>query len=162
MLLGERTLVMGVLNVTPDSFSDGGTFLDARSALAHALAMEDAGADLIDIGAESTRPGSLEISVEEELRGWYTKLRRAKKRDQLARVYQRLTDAVRFFSSLQILSFTEPAMARYEELRKSHRRVGKNDLRIAAIALEHDDTLVTRNVSDFQGIPGLKIEDWSK
>jgi dihydropteroate synthase len=68
LLLGERTLVMGVLNATPDSFSDGGNFLDARSAVAHALAMEDAGADLIDIGAESTRPGSLEIGAEEELR----------------------------------------------------------------------------------------------
>ena len=68
LLLGERTLVMGVLNATPDSFSDGGIFLDARSALAHALAMEDAGADLIDIGADSTRPGSLGISVEGELR----------------------------------------------------------------------------------------------
>jgi dihydropteroate synthase len=68
LLLGERTLVMGVLNVTPDSFSDGGTFLDARSAVAHALAMEEAGADLIDVGAESTRPGSLEIGAEEELR----------------------------------------------------------------------------------------------
>jgi dihydropteroate synthase len=68
LLLGERTLVMGVLNVTPDSFSDGGNFLDARSAVAHALAMEKAGADLIDIGAESTRPGSLGIGAEEELR----------------------------------------------------------------------------------------------
>ena len=59
---------MGVLNVTPDSFSDGGKFLVARSAVRQALAMEAAGADLIDIGAESTRPGSREISVDEELR----------------------------------------------------------------------------------------------
>ena len=58
LVLGERTLVMGVLNVTPDSFSDGGLFLDPDAAIARALAMESAGADLIDIGGESTRPGS--------------------------------------------------------------------------------------------------------
>jgi dihydropteroate synthase len=56
--LGSRTLVMGVINFTPDSFSDGGAFLDAASAVAHALALLDEGADLLDLGAESTRPGS--------------------------------------------------------------------------------------------------------
>jgi dihydropteroate synthase len=68
LILGERTLVMGVLNVTPDSFSDGGLFLDPSVAAEHALAMEREGADLIDIGGESTRPGSEGISAEEELR----------------------------------------------------------------------------------------------
>ena len=67
MVLGERTLVMGVLNVTPDSFSDGGKFLTVRDAVKQALSMEESGADLIDIGAESTRPGSQEISATEEL-----------------------------------------------------------------------------------------------
>lgn len=66
--LGERTLIAGVLNVTPDSFSDGGKYLDPDHAFAHAIALEDAGADLIDIGAESTRPGSERIPEAEELR----------------------------------------------------------------------------------------------
>ena len=66
--LGERTLIMGVLNVTPDSFSDGGEFLAPEKAAAHALEMERSGADIIDVGAESTRPGSAAISVAEELR----------------------------------------------------------------------------------------------
>jgi dihydropteroate synthase len=66
--LGERTLIMGVLNVTPDSFSDGGKFLDPDAAFAHAIALEDAGADILDVGAESTRPGSARISEAEELR----------------------------------------------------------------------------------------------
>lgn len=66
--LGERTLVMGIVNVTPDSFYDGGRFLDADRAFAHALELEQQGADIIDIGAESTRPGSKRISEEEELR----------------------------------------------------------------------------------------------
>lgn len=65
--LGERTLVMGVLNVTPDSFSDGGQFFDAEKAVEHALAMERAGADILDVGGESTRPGAAGISAEEEI-----------------------------------------------------------------------------------------------
>ncbi len=56
--LGRRTLVMGVVNITPDSFSDGGLFFDPESAVAHALQLLDEGADLLDLGAESTRPGS--------------------------------------------------------------------------------------------------------
>jgi dihydropteroate synthase len=68
LALGERTLVMGVLNVTPDSFSDGGKFFTLKKAVAAALAMEKAGADVLDIGAESTRPGSEGISAGEELR----------------------------------------------------------------------------------------------
>ncbi len=68
LVLGERTLVMGILNVTPDSFSDGGKFLNMDAAIARALAIERAGADLIDIGGESTRPGSEPIAAEEELR----------------------------------------------------------------------------------------------
>jgi len=67
LVVGERTLVMGVLNVTPDSFSDGRQFLDAGAAVRHALALERAGADILDIGGESTRPGSRGISAREEL-----------------------------------------------------------------------------------------------
>ncbi len=65
--LGERTLVMGVLNVTPDSFSDGGLYGNTDAAVAQAVTMERAGADIIDVGGESTRPGSLGVSVETEL-----------------------------------------------------------------------------------------------
>jgi len=66
LILGERTLIMGVLNVTPDSFSDGGNFLSQEKAVRHALQMESDGADIVDIGAESTRPGSTGVSAEEE------------------------------------------------------------------------------------------------
>lgn len=59
--------IMGILNVTPDSFSDGGVHADVASAVAHARRMIDAGADMIDIGGESTRPGSAEVTVAEEL-----------------------------------------------------------------------------------------------
>src|ERR1700691_1335843 len=66
--LGEKTLIMGILNVTPDSFSDGGRFSDPDRAYARALELEEQGADLIDIGGESTRPGSQRVSAEEEWR----------------------------------------------------------------------------------------------
>ena len=66
--LGERTLLMGILNVTPDSFSDGGRFSDPDKAYSRAMEMEEQGADIIDIGAESTRPDSPRISADEEWR----------------------------------------------------------------------------------------------
>lgn len=68
ILLGERTLIMGILNVTPDSFSDGGRYDDPDRAFARAVEIEDAGADILDIGAESTKPGSERVSEAEELR----------------------------------------------------------------------------------------------
>jgi len=64
----DRPLIMGVVNVTPDSFSDGGHFLNADAAVAHARQLVDAGADLLDIGGESTRPGAAPISLAEERR----------------------------------------------------------------------------------------------
>jgi dihydropteroate synthase len=66
--LGERTIVMGILNMTPDSFSDGGVYNDPKKALTRALEIEAQGADILDIGGESSRPGSTAISEEEELR----------------------------------------------------------------------------------------------
>jgi dihydropteroate synthase len=67
--LGKRTLIMGIVNVTPDSFSDGGLYLDSEKAIEHALQLLDEGADMIDVGGESTRPGAqIAVSVEEELR----------------------------------------------------------------------------------------------
>ncbi|MFN3595177.1 MAG: dihydropteroate synthase [Thiobacillaceae bacterium] len=63
----QRPLVMGIVNVTPDSFSDGGRYLDARSAIEHGLRLVEAGADILDIGGESTRPGAEPVSLAEEL-----------------------------------------------------------------------------------------------
>ena len=63
----DRCLVMGVLNVTPDSFSDGGEWLAPEAAVAHGIAMASDGADLVDVGGESTRPGAQRISTQTEL-----------------------------------------------------------------------------------------------
>src|SRR5712671_4919090 len=78
--LGERTLILGVLNITPDSFSDGGKYEDPDRAFARAIELEEEGADIIDIGAESTRPGSSRISEAEELRRLVPILKRLRNR----------------------------------------------------------------------------------
>ena len=66
-LVGRKTYVMGILNVTPDSFSDGGQYFNTASALEHARALIEAGADIIDVGGESTRPGYTPVTPEEEI-----------------------------------------------------------------------------------------------
>jgi len=76
--LGEKTLIMGILNVTPDSFADGGKYSDPDRAYARALELEEQGADIIDIGAESTSPGSQRVSAEEEWRRLVPVLKRLK------------------------------------------------------------------------------------
>jgi dihydropteroate synthase len=76
--LGERTVLMGVLNVTPDSFSDGGKYSDPDRAFARAVELEEQGADIVDIGAESTKPGSARISAAEEMRRLIPVLKRLK------------------------------------------------------------------------------------
>lgn len=68
IVLGKKTMVMGILNVTPDSFSDSGLFYSSQTAIAHGLRMADEGADIIDIGGESTRPGSRSVPVNVELK----------------------------------------------------------------------------------------------
>jgi tRNA(fMet)-specific endonuclease VapC len=101
------------------------------------------------------------ITVEEQLSGWYSLLRQARASADLTRVYDRLVETVMFFSSIHILSFTQPAVAQYDQLRSMRLRIGTLGLRIATIALASGATLVTRNVQDFQRIPGLVIEDWT-
>jgi len=64
----QRTYIMGILNVTPDSFSDGGVYFDKENAVEHALRMQEDGADIIDIGGESTRPGSRPVTLREEIK----------------------------------------------------------------------------------------------
>jgi dihydropteroate synthase len=78
--LGDRTLIMGVVNVTPDSFSDGGRYLRPEPAVEHALKLVREGADWIDVGGESTRPGSKSVAAEEELRRVLPVIRRLRRR----------------------------------------------------------------------------------
>jgi tRNA(fMet)-specific endonuclease VapC len=102
------------------------------------------------------------ISVEEQLRGWFTQVRKARDAAQLARAYRGLSQVVDMAKSVRVLPFTPSAIEIFLELRKALRRVGRFDLAIAAIVLEFDGTVVTRNRQDFEQVPGLRIEDWSK
>jgi tRNA(fMet)-specific endonuclease VapC len=102
------------------------------------------------------------ISVEEQLSGWCAQLRQAKSDARLEWAYGRLADNVRFLSRLTILRFALPAIRRYNQLRKQNLKLGKLDLRIAAVVLEEQATLVTRNSRDFKQVPGLQLEDWSQ
>ena len=100
------------------------------------------------------------ITVEEQFGGWYTLLRKATQSERLERAYRELAEAARLFGRLTILDFDRPAMARFDSLVRQKLNVKKNDLRIAAIALEVGAVVVTRNVRDFGRVPGLLVEDW--
>ena len=102
------------------------------------------------------------ITIEEQLRAWYTQVRRARGRDRLARAYQGLFEVAETAKYIRVLPFTSRAVERYLDLRSQLPRVGKMDLSIAAIALEYDGIVVTRNRRDFEQVPNLQLEDWSK
>jgi tRNA(fMet)-specific endonuclease VapC len=101
------------------------------------------------------------ITIEEQLTGWYTQVRQARDGEKLARAYAGLFQVIEGIKRINVLPFSPPSMQRYLELRKRHPRLGKLDLSIAAIVLEFDGTLVTRNRRDFAQVPQLRIEDWS-
>jgi tRNA(fMet)-specific endonuclease VapC len=110
-------------------------------------------------------PGEIAISivtVEEQLSGWYTQLRKAKGPEKLAWAYRRLAGTIRFLRFVQILDYDEHTIQRYEGLKQLRLKVRKMDLQIAATALQFGGTLVTRNVRDFRKVPHLALEDWSK
>jgi tRNA(fMet)-specific endonuclease VapC len=101
------------------------------------------------------------IRVEEILTGWYSPIRRAKNDAQALRAYASLHQAVEFLGRVRILPMDEEASKRFHAIRKGKYRIGTNDLRMAAIAKGHGVTLVTRNLSDFKRLPGVKFEDCS-
>ena len=101
------------------------------------------------------------ISVQEQLVGWQAFLSRTKTDSQLAHAYQNLTNNVRTLSGMHIITFSESAIRRYNTLLAMKLNVGRMDLRIAAIALEEDATVITRNLRDFERVPGLRCENWA-
>lgn len=101
------------------------------------------------------------ITVEEQLRGWFKEIRRASGSRQVW-AYSRMRIAFDYFQTIQIFDFDDAAYKHFEQLRQQKIRVGTQDLRIAAITLSINGTLVTRNSRDFERIPGLVFEDWSK
>jgi tRNA(fMet)-specific endonuclease VapC len=101
------------------------------------------------------------VSFHEQFLGWHNFLARATKAEDLMFGYSRFEKFLEAFTEYQILSFDESASDVYIELRKQRIRVGAMDLRIAAIAIAHGMTLLTRNTVDFERVPGLTFEDWT-
>lgn len=101
------------------------------------------------------------ITVEEQLRGRMAVLHNLRTVAQTLHAYQLLQTTVEKLKPLKILPFTEAAIVRYNELKAMKLNVGLMDLRIAAIALEHGATVVTRNVRDFARVPDLTVENWA-
>lgn len=102
------------------------------------------------------------ITVDEQLTEWYSRLRKARDPHKLALAYDGLFRVVETIQRFSVLPFSLPAAQRYFALRKQLPRLGKMDLEIAATVLEVNGILVTRNWTDFQQVPGLILEDWSK
>ncbi len=100
-------------------------------------------------------------SYEEQLRGWLALINRADKPEKVNYAYVSLEEMLDFFCDTPMLSFTPAAITLYQSLRHLYRRKGKMDLQIAATALAHDATLVTRNTQDFIDIENLRLDNWA-
>jgi tRNA(fMet)-specific endonuclease VapC len=101
------------------------------------------------------------ISIEEQFSGRQAYLRKAKTTAQLADAYQKMTDTARVLSGFHIVTFSEAAIRRYNSLLALKLNMGAMDLRIAAIALEENAVVITRNLRDFGRVPGLACENWA-
>ena len=101
------------------------------------------------------------ISFHEQFNGWLKFIARTKEESDLVRGYTELQHVVQTFAKAQVLGFNEAAADVYGELRRSRIRIGAMDLRIAAIAIANQMTLLTRNTVDFERVPNLTLEDWT-
>lgn len=100
------------------------------------------------------------ISVEEQMRGWLAAIHKQRDIARQTGSYQRLGSLFRFFAAWHVLQWDGEAVAQFQRLRQQQVRIGTMDLKIASICLVHDATVLTRNLRDFQCVPGLKVEDW--
>lgn len=102
------------------------------------------------------------ISLFEQIQGRFATLNRAKNEAEAAHAFHRLLQTVEYFRLLTILAYDAATVSYFERLRQQKIRIGTQDLRIAAIELSHQATVVTRNLRDFGQVPGLRIVDWSQ
>jgi tRNA(fMet)-specific endonuclease VapC len=101
------------------------------------------------------------ISLTEQIQGWLAAMSRAQGELQVANSLQRLYDTIRFYNLLQVIAYDAAAVSEFERLRSAKVRIGTQDLRIASIALSRNAVIVTRNLRDFNKVPGLQVVDWS-
>ena len=100
------------------------------------------------------------VSAFENLRGWFAQVNKQQPTNRIVWAFDGLQKTLAYYGQNQVLPFDDAAATKYEELRKKHRRLGRDDLRIAAIALARNAVLVTQNVGDFAAIEGLRTENW--
>jgi tRNA(fMet)-specific endonuclease VapC len=101
------------------------------------------------------------VTVHEQVKGWIDAIPHATKPADIERIYKRLTETVKFYSTREIMNYSMAAIVRFQSLLKLKLNIGRNDLRIGAIALEVNAVVVTANTRDFGRIPGLTVEDWT-
>ncbi len=101
------------------------------------------------------------ISFEEQMRGWLAYTAKARASKQQIRGYARLHALIEDFTTRPVLDFDQSCAAEFERLAQSKLRIGTMDLKIAAIVKTHDALLLSRNLTDFRKVPGLRVEDWS-
>ncbi len=101
------------------------------------------------------------ITYEEQMRGWFAVVAQARTAAQQVEAYRKLRRFINQFSQINLVDCDADAANQFEQIRQAKVRVGTKDLRIAAICLANDATLLTRNSKDFGQVPGLKFEDWS-
>ena len=101
------------------------------------------------------------ITFEEQVRGWMSYLAQSRTIAQQVKAYQKLKGVLDRYLKLTVLEFDERAGAEFERLKLARIRIGTMDLKIAAIALSHGATVLTRNRGDFEQVPGLQVEDWT-
>ena len=104
--------------------------------------------------------GAPVICVEEQMRGWMASIAKERQPERQVYAYRELAGLFSFFARLPIVPFDDAAAVEFKSLRKSHRRIGAMDLKIAATALIQQALLLTANLRHFEGIPGLRVENW--
>lgn len=102
------------------------------------------------------------ITFEEQVRGWMSFLAQARSLQKQVGAYRRLKDVLDRYLKITVLEFDEAAALEFTRLKDLRLRIGTMDLKIAAIALAHGATLLTRNVKDFNQVPRLRVEDWTQ
>ncbi len=102
------------------------------------------------------------ITFEEQMRGWMAHLARARVLARQVEAYKQLKEFLDRYLKVAVLEFDETAAVEFERLQRLRLRVGTMDLKIAAIALAHSATVLTRNIKDFGLVPGLRVEDWTR
>jgi tRNA(fMet)-specific endonuclease VapC len=125
---------------------------------------ESSAKERLSVRLQATDPREIATTVvtyEEQTRGWMAYKARAKNISQEIDAYAKLSQHIQNYRTIKVLDFDHVAAAELQRLRRLRIRIGTMDLRIAAITLVQDATLLTRNLVDFRKVPGLKVEDWT-